>query len=85
MQAKGEYLKTFLSKMNGVEEVTGKGLMIGLKLHPGVSVRAVAERCLQKGLMVLTAHDRIRLLPPLNITKAEMDEGLNILSEVLAE
>ena len=85
VQAKGEYLKTFLSKMNGVEEVTGKGLMIGLKLHPGVSVRAVAERCLQKGLMVLTAHDRIRLLPPLNITKAEMDEGLNILSEVLAE
>lgn len=85
VRAKGDYLKTFLSKIKGVEEVTGKGLMIGLKLHPGVSVRAAAEKCLEKGLMVLTAHDRLRLLPPLTITKTEMNEGLKILNEVLAE
>ena len=33
--------------------------------------------------MILTAHDRLRLLPPLNITKAEMNEGLEILNGVL--
>lgn len=85
VRKKGEYFRSVLSGLKGVEEVTGKGLMIGLKLHPGVSVRSVAEKCLEKGLMVLTAHDRLRLLPPLTITEAEMNEGLNILSEVLSK
>ena len=40
---------------------------------------------MSKGLLILTAHDRLRLLPPLNITKTEMNEGLKILNEVLAE
>lgn len=85
VRAKGEYLKTFLSKMKGVELVTGMGLMIGVKVRSEKSAREIAERCLEKGLLILTAHDRLRLLPPLNITKAEMDEGLNLLNEVLSE
>jgi acetylornithine/N-succinyldiaminopimelate aminotransferase len=83
VQAKGEYLKTFISKMKGVEEVTGMGLMLGIKVRSSKTVRAIAEECLANGLMVLTAHDRLRLLPPLNITKTEMNEGLKILNEVL--
>lgn len=85
VQAKGEYLKTFISKMKGVEEVTGMGMMLGVKARSEKSARALAEECMSKGLLILTAHDRLRLLPPLNITKAEMNEGLKILNEVLAE
>lgn len=85
VRAKGDYLKTFILKMKGVEAVTGMGLMLGIKVRSKKSVRELAERCLEKGLLILTAHDRLRLLPPLNITKTEMNEGLKILNEVLAE
>ena len=71
--------------MKSVEAVTGMGLMLGVKVNSDKSEREIAERCLRKGLMILTAHDRLRLLPPLNITKTEMNEGLKILNEVLAE
>ena len=83
VRAKGEYLRTFISKMKGVEAVTGMGLMLGVAVRSEKSARKLAEECLEKGLMILTAHDRLRLLPPLNITKAEMNEGLEILNGVL--
>ncbi len=81
VQGKGAYLKTRLSRIKNVEEVTGLGLMIGLKTS--APAREVASACLAKGLIVLTAHDRVRLLPPLNITKAEMEQAIKILKEVL--
>ena len=56
-------------------------MMIGLDIDK--NVKEVAAACLKKGLLVLTAHKRLRLLPPLTITKTEMDEGLTILREVL--
>ena len=83
VRAKGEYLRTFISKMPGVEEVTGLGLMIGVRTNGKASVREIAEKCVEKGLLVLTAHDRLRLLPPRTIKKTEMDEGLKILNEVM--
>ena len=55
--------------------------MIGLKTS--APAREVASACLAKGLIVLTAHDRVRLLPPLSITKAEMEQAIKILKEVL--
>jgi acetylornithine/succinyldiaminopimelate/putrescine aminotransferase len=46
----------------------------------------IAKACLQNGLLVLTAHhNKVRLLPPLNITKAEIDEGINILKEAIEQ
>ena len=42
-----------------------------------------AKECLADGLFVLTAKDKIRLLPPLNITYNEIDKGLDILGRVL--
>ena len=44
----------------------------------------MAQKCLEKGLLVLTAKDRVRLLPPLTITDAEIKQGLQILWDVLA-
>ncbi|MBO4989023.1 MAG: aspartate aminotransferase family protein [Clostridia bacterium] len=82
VQGKSAYLKTHLSRIRGVEEVTGLGFMIGLSLKEK-KASEVATKCLEKGLLVLTAHDKLRLLPPLNITKDEIDEGLKLLNEVI--
>ena len=48
-----------------------------------VDNRSVAEKCLQAGLLVLTAKEKLRLLPPLNITIEEIKSGLEILEKVL--
>ena len=81
VQAKGEYLAAKLKSLPGVKRVTGMGLMIGVETEK--NAKEVAKKCLEKGLLVLTAHDKVRLLPPLTVTKGEMDEGLNLLREVL--
>ena len=83
VQGKSAYLFTHLGRIRNVVNVTGLGLMIGLEITK--NAREVAEKCLDRGLIVLTAKDRIRLLPPLTIKKDEMDFGLKILNEVLSE
>ena len=82
VQGKSAYLFTHLSRLPHVLSVTGLGLMIGLETER--PARAVAEACLEKGLIVLTAKNKVRLLPPLCIRKDEMDFALKILNEVLA-
>lgn len=81
--AKGKYIKEFLSGCNRISEITGMGMMIGIKTDK--SAKEIAAACLERGLFVLTAHDRVRLLPPLTINAAELDKGLKILKEVIEE
>ena len=81
VQGKAAYLRAKLKNFEGVKEVTGLGMMIGLEIEK--DSKQVAKACLEKGLLVLTAHRRLRLVPPLTITKTEMDEGLSILREAL--
>lgn len=83
VQGKAEYLRAKLKGFDGVRRVTGLGLMIGLEVEK--PAKEIAQNCLKRGLLVLTAHERVRIVPPLNITKTEMDEGLTILREVLAQ
>ena len=83
IQGKSAYLFTHLGRIKNVRSVTGLGLMIGLETTK--SAREVAEKCLERGLIVLTAKSKVRLLPPLTIKKDEMDFGLNILNEVISE
>ena len=83
VQGKAEYLRAKLKGFDGVKRVTGLGLMIGLEVEK--PAKEIAQNCLKRGLLVLTAHERVRIVPPLNITKTEMDEGLTILREVLAQ
>ena len=83
VQGKSAYLFTHLSRIRNVRSVTGLGLMIGLETTK--NAREVAERCLERGLIVLTAKNRVRLLPPLNVHKDEMDFALQILNEVISE
>lgn len=81
VQGKGAYFKVNLERLKNVESVSGMGLMIGIKTDK--PSREVAEKCLQNGLVVLTAHDKIRLLPPLSIKKSEIDSAIKILNEVI--
>ena len=83
VQGKSEYLRAKLKGFDGVKRVTGLGLMIGLEVEK--PAKEIAQQCLERGLLVLTAHEKVRIVPPLNITKTEMDEGLTILREVLAQ
>ena len=83
VQGKAEYLRAKLKGFDGVKRVTGLGLMIGLEVEK--PAKEIAQNCLKRGLLVLTAHEKVRIVPPLNITKTEMDEGLTILREVLAQ
>ncbi|MDR0851660.1 MAG: aspartate aminotransferase family protein [Clostridiales Family XIII bacterium] len=80
----GEYFKQRLEAMDGVSGVSGIGLMIGVGLKDKTPA-AVVNACLKSGLLLLTAKDKLRLLPPLIISRAEIDEGLDILEKTLKE
>lgn len=83
VQGKGAYFKQNLQHIKNVKGVSGLGLMIGISTTK--PARDIAARCLEKGLVVLTAHENVRLLPPLNITKEQINTALKILNEVISE
>lgn len=82
VKEKGHYMKEKISQMEGVASVSGLGMMIGIALTEK-SAKEVADTCLEKGMIPLTAKEKVRLLPPLSITYEEIDEGLQILQEAL--
>ncbi|MCC8191856.1 MAG: aspartate aminotransferase family protein [Ruminococcus sp.] len=79
---KGEYFKSELEKIDEVDGVDGMGLMIGIRLKIK-NAAEVAKACLDEGLLILTAKDKVRLLPPLTISKQEIDKGIKILKNIL--
>ncbi len=80
---KGEYFKKKLLSFENVISVDGDGLMIGITFKNGELTAAdVAKMALDNGLFVLTAKEKVRLLPPLTITFDEIDEGLAILEKL---
>lgn len=83
VRRKGEYFKEKLAAIKGVKNVSGMGLMIGLETEKPAA--EIAKKCIDKGLLVLTAHSKVRLLPPLSISKDEMDFAVRILSEVISQ
>jgi acetylornithine/N-succinyldiaminopimelate aminotransferase len=85
---KGEYIRKKISEFGSkyVGEIRGKGLMIGVDMINGAKAVEVEKKVLEKGLLTSTAGaNTLRLVPPLNITYKEIDEGLAILREVLLE
>ncbi len=82
VREKAEYIRNRLSLIDEVSALSGIGLMIGITLKSKVA-GDVAKECLNRGLLVLTAKDKVRLLPPLTISYEEIDEGLRILTEIL--
>jgi len=80
---KSEYLKTTLSALKNVTQVAGMGLMLGIKTAK--DPKEVANECIKKGVLVLTAKDKVRLLPALNIPFDVLKKGVAILSEVIEQ
>lgn len=83
---KGEYIKNTILGFGSskVRDVRGKGMMLGIIVDPEERAALVSE-IMDKGVLVLTAgKDAIRLLPPLTISKTEMEEALAVLRDVLA-
>ncbi len=80
---KSEYIKSELLKIKGVKSISGLGLMMGIETKKPAG--DIAKACLLKGLLVLTAKTKVRLLPALNITYPEIDRGIKILKEVIEE
>lgn len=80
---KGEYFRNKLKELPEVTALSGKGLMIGIELKTK-DAHDVAAEALKKGLLVLTAKHKLRLLPPLTISYEEIDAGMEILAELLA-
>lgn len=81
--AKGKYIKEKVLKMPNVKSISGMGLMIGIELENGKEAKNIVKDALDKGLLLLTAKDKVRLLPPLTISYEELDKGLKILEELL--
>jgi acetylornithine/N-succinyldiaminopimelate aminotransferase len=82
VRRKAAYITDAISKMPAVKSVSGRGLMIGVGIE-GKTAKEVVAACAENGLLILTAKDRLRLLPPLNITAEEIDEGLSVLRQGL--
>ncbi|HXV34778.1 MAG TPA: acetylornithine/succinylornithine family transaminase [Gaiellaceae bacterium] len=80
---RGEELRTALGELGAVRESRGRGLLVGAELDRPAG--PVAQGCLERGLLVTSAGERVlRLTPPLTVERAEIDEALDILREVLA-
>ncbi|MED9804067.1 MAG: aminotransferase class III-fold pyridoxal phosphate-dependent enzyme, partial [[Clostridium] innocuum] len=84
VQKKGAYVEQRLSEMPHVVQVNGLGLMRGVVLD-GVTARDVVAACIEKGVLLLTAKDKLRLLPPLTITLDELKEAMDVMEAVLTQ
>ena len=78
-------LRAGLAKLPHVAEVSGLGLMVGIRLEAPLQAADVLAAARQKGLLCLTAKTRLRLLPPLILSEADVEKALAILGEVLSE
>ena len=79
------YLENKLKNKKGIISISGKGLMVGIELDSKLKAVDVAKKCMENGLIPLTAKAKIRLLPPLNIDKNTFDKGLDILIKSIEE
>lgn len=81
---KGAYLEERLLKIDGVKSVRRMGLMIGIELENG-DAHDMAVKCVENGLLIITAKNLLRMLPPLVITTEEIDEAVQILEKTLKQ
>ena len=84
VRAKGDYLRQQLENADGVEAFSGIGLMVGIR-PARLTAREAAVAAIGQGLIVLTAKDKVRLLPPLNISWDDLKKAVEILKSVLGK
>lgn len=83
VRERSEFIINELSGAPGVESVTGLGLMLGVKTSK--SAAEVISDCMAKGVLVIKAKDKVRLLPALNIPMEQLKQATAVIKEVCAE
>ncbi len=85
VQEKGEYLREQIEALDlpCLGKTRGMGLMIGIEVKGDKTNKELAAKLIENGLLCLTAGPGLRLLPPLTITKEEMDKGIAIMKATL--
>ena len=83
VREKSDYVFSQLTGAPGVESVTGMGLMIGIK--PVKPAKEVVMACMEQGVLCLTAKDKVRLLPALNIPMELLKQAVGVLKAACAE
>ena len=85
VEQKGAYLRQKIEELDlpCFGATRGLGLMIGIAVNDGWTNKDIAGKLIENGLLVLTAGPGMRLLPPLVISQAEMDQGLAVMKQVL--
>jgi len=86
VRERGETLRAGLAALDGVAEVRGRGLMIGVRLEPGLDAAAVGADLLRRGLVVnVPAESTLRLLPPLVVEDDQIERAIGLIGESLLE
>lgn len=83
VKEKSAYIFSELESAKGVKSVSGLGLMIGVETEK--PAKEIVNACIEKGVLVLTAKTKVRLLPSLNIDLETLKKGVQILKETIAE
>ena len=77
VQAKSDYIFSALEGAEGIEAVSGMGLMIGIKTTK--PAKDVLMACMEQGVLCLTAKDKLRLLPALNIPMEHLETAIAVI------
>ena len=82
VQEKSDFIVNELTGAKGVKSVTGLGLMLGVE--PERPVKDVINDCMARGVLVISAKNKVRLLPALNIPMAQLEQAVSVLKDVCA-
>ncbi len=83
VKAKSKYIFDSLENADGVESVSGMGLMIGIKTVKKAG--DVVKECMENGVLCLTAKDKVRLLPALNIPMPVLEKAIGIIKNACSQ
>ena len=82
VQEKSNFIVKALTGAKGVRSVTGLGLMLGVETER--PVKDVISECMARGVLVISAKNKVRLLPALNIPMAQLEQAVSVLKDVCA-
>ena len=77
VREKSDYIKSQLQNCEGVLGISGMGLMLGLTTRRDAG--EIIKDCMAEGVLVIKAKDKVRLLPPLNITMEQLEKAVEVI------
>lgn len=80
VEKKSQYIIKALSACNGVKGITGLGLMLGIETEKDVN--EVLLKCRENGVLPIKAKNKLRLLPPLNISFEDLEKAITVIKNV---